>query len=50
VSIIDLTGREVLRATPNAAALSLDVADSNKGMYLVSVKAGKQELTTKLVK
>ena len=50
VSIFDLTGREVMRATPNAAAFSLDVADLNKGMYLVTVKAGKQELTTKLVK
>ncbi len=50
VSIFDLTGREVMRATPNAAAFSLDVADLNKGMYLVTVKAGEQELTTKLVK
>ena len=50
VTIFDLTGREVMRATPNAAAFSLDVADLNKGMYLVTVKAGKQELTTKLVK
>jgi hypothetical protein len=50
VSIFDLRGREVMRATPNAAAFSLDVADLNKGMYLVTVKAGKQEITTKLVK
>ena len=50
VSIFDLTGREVMRATPNATAFSLDVSDLNKGLYLVSVKAGKQELTTKLVK
>ena len=50
VSIFDLTGREVMRATPNAAAFSLDVADLNKGLYLVTVKAGEQELTTKLVK
>ena len=50
VSIFDLTGREVMRATPNAAAFSLDVSSLNKGMYLVTVKAGKQELTTKLVK
>ena len=50
VSIFDLTGREVLRAKPNAAVFSLDVADLNKGLYLVTVKAGKQELTTKLVK
>jgi hypothetical protein len=50
VSIFDLTGREVLRAKPNATAFSLDVADLNKGLYLVTVKAGKQELTTKLVK
>ena len=50
VSIFDLTGREVMRAKPNATAFSLDVADLNKGLYLVTVKAGKQELTTKLVK
>ena len=50
VSIFDLTGREVMRAMPNAVTFSLDVADLNKGMYLVTVKAGNQELTTKLVK
>ena len=50
VSIFDLTGREVMRAKPNATAFSLDVADLNRGLYLVTVKAGKQELTTKLVK
>ena len=50
VSIFDLTGRQVLRATPKAESFSLDVSDLNKGMYLVSVKAGEQELTTKLVK
>ncbi len=50
VTIFDLTGREVMRATPNAAAFSLDVNNLNKGMYLVTVKAGEQELTTKLVK
>ena len=50
VSIFDLTGREVLRATPNASAFSLDVATLNKGLYLVSLKAGDQEMTTKLVK
>ncbi|MDG2290621.1 MAG: T9SS type A sorting domain-containing protein [Flavobacteriaceae bacterium] len=50
VSIFDLTGREVMRATPNAAAFSLDVSSLNKGMYLVTVKAGEQELNTKLVK
>ena len=50
VTIFDLTGREVLRATPNAAAFSLDVSSLNKGLYLVTVKAGEQELNTKLVK
>jgi hypothetical protein len=50
LTIFDLTGREVLRATPNAAAFSLDVSNLNKGLYLVTVKAGEQELNTKLVK
>lgn len=50
VSIFDITGREVLRSKPNATAFSLDVSNLNKGIYLVTVKAGEQELTTKLVK
>jgi hypothetical protein len=50
VTIYELTGREVLRATPNAAEFSLDVSSLNKGLYLVTVKAGEQELNTKLVK
>jgi hypothetical protein len=50
ISIFDLTGREVMRANPNSAAFNLDVSSLNKGIYLVTVKAGKQELTTKLVK
>ena len=50
VSIFDLTGREVMRAAPNASAFSLDVANLNKGLYLVSLKAGDKEMTTKLVK
>ena len=50
VSIFDLTGRQVLRAMPNAESFSLDVSNLNKGMYLVSLKAGDQEITTKLVK
>lgn len=50
VSIFDLTGRQVLRAIPNAESFSLDVSNLNKGMYLVSLKAGDQEMTAKLVK
>jgi len=50
VSIFDLTGRRVLQATPKAASFSLDVSNLNKGMYLVSLKAGDKEMTTKLVK
>jgi len=50
VSIFDITGREVLLSKPNATAFSLDVSNLNKGIYLVTVKAGEQELTTKLVK
>ncbi len=50
VSIFDLTGRQVLRATPNATSFTLDVADLNNGMYLVSLKSGDQEMTSKLVK
>ena len=50
VSIFDLTGREVLRATPNVEKTSLDVSSLNKGFYLLTVKSGNQELTTKLVK
>ena len=50
VNIFDLTGREVLRATPNVDKTSLDVSSLNKGFYLLTVKSGNQELTTKLVK
>ena len=50
VTIYDLTGREVLRATPNVEKTSLDVSILNKGFYLLTVKSGNQELTTKLVK
>ena len=42
VSIFDLTGREVMRATPNAAAFSLDVADLNKGMYKVRLRPANE--------
>lgn len=50
VSIFDLTGRQVMRATPNAEEFSLDVTNLNKGLYLVTLKAGDQEMITKLVK
>jgi hypothetical protein len=50
VSIFDLTGRQVLRTTPNKAVFTLDTADLQHGVYLLSLKAGNQELTTKLVK
>ncbi|MDG1822129.1 MAG: T9SS type A sorting domain-containing protein [Flavobacteriaceae bacterium] len=50
VTIYDLTGREVLRATPNVEKTSLDVSSLNKGFYLLTIKSGDQELSTKLVK
>ena len=50
VNIYDITGREVLRATPNVEKTSLDVSSLNKGFYLLTVKSGNQELSTKLVK
>lgn len=50
VRIFDLTGRQVLRAMPNAESFSLDVSNLNKGMYLISLKAGDKTMTTKLVK
>ncbi|MEK9530584.1 MAG: T9SS type A sorting domain-containing protein [Flavobacteriaceae bacterium] len=49
-SVYDLTGREVLHATPNKAVFTLDTAELQHGVYLLSLKAGNQELTTKLVK
>jgi len=50
VGIFDLTGREVLRATPKSNAFRLDLANLNKGIYLLTVKASDQELSIKLVK
>ena len=49
-SIYDLTGRQVLRTTPNKAVFTLDTADLQHGLYLLTIKTDDQELTTKLVK
>lgn len=50
VRIFDITGKEVLHATPNAQSFSLDTANLQHGMYLLSLKAGNEERTTKLLK
>ena len=50
VSIFDLTGREVLRATPNKAVFTLDTADLQSGVYMLSLQVGDSEITKKLVK
>ena len=49
-SIFDLTGREVLRATPNKAVFTLDTADLQQGVYMLSLQVGDNEITKKLVK
>ena len=49
-SIFDLTGREVLRATPNKAVFTLDTADLQHGVYMLSLQVGDNEITKKLMK
>ena len=49
-SIFDLTGREVLRATPNKAVFTLDTADLQSGVYMLSLQVGDNEITKKLMK
>ena len=49
-SIFDLTGREVLRATPNKAVFTLDTADLQQGVYMLSLQVGDNEITKKLMK
>ena len=49
-SIFDLTGREVLRAMPNEAVFTLDTADLQSGVYMLSLQVGDSEITKKLVK
>lgn len=50
VRVFDLVGRLVKQATPSSSNFSLDVADLNKGVYMVQLKAGDKEATTKLIK
>ena len=49
-SIYDLTGREVLRATPNKAVFTLNTADLQHGVYMLSLQVGDNEITQKLIK
>ncbi|MGB0198718.1 MAG: T9SS type A sorting domain-containing protein [Flavobacteriaceae bacterium] len=50
VRIFDLVGRMVKQATPSSNDFSIDVADLNKGVYMVQLKAGNKETTLKIVK
>ena len=50
VRVFDLVGRMVKQATPSSSNFSLDVADLSKGVYMVQLKAGDKEATTKLIK
>jgi hypothetical protein len=49
-SIFDLTGREVLSAMPNKAVFTLDTADLQHGVYMLSLQIGDTKTTHKLVK
>lgn len=48
--VFNLAGKEVLRATPNAASFTLHTEHLNKGVYLLSLTANGKETTAKLVK
>jgi hypothetical protein len=49
-SIFDLTGREVLSTMPNKAVFTLDTADLQHGVYMLSLQIGDTTTTHKLVK
>lgn len=48
--VFDVSGKEVLRAAPNAATFRLQTANLNKGVYLLSLQSNNKETTAKLVK
>ena len=48
--VFNLTGKEVLRATPNKAQFSMNTSALGKGVYLLSVVSDGSESTAKLVK
>jgi hypothetical protein len=50
VSIFDLMGRNVLKATPNKSDFNLDVSNLNKGIYMVDLKSAGKTTTIKVVK
>jgi len=50
VSIYDLMGRNVLKATPNKSDFNLDVSNLNKGVYMVDLKSAGKTTTIKVVK
>jgi endoglucanase len=49
-NIFDLTGRKVLSAMPNKAVFTLDTADLQHGVYMLSLQIGDTKATHKLVK
>lgn len=50
VSIFDLMGRNVLKASPNKSDFNLDVSNLNKGIYMVDLKSAGKTTTIKVVK
>ena len=50
VSIFDLMGRNVLKASPNRSDFNLDVSNLNKGVYMVDLKSAGKTTTIKVVK
>lgn len=50
VSIFDLMGRNVLKASPNKSDFNLDVSNLNKGVYMVDLKSAGKTTTIKVVK
>ena len=50
VSIFDLMGRNVLKASPNRSDFNLDVSNLNKGVYMVDLKSDGKTTTIKVVK
>lgn len=50
VRIYDISGRIVSKSSPNSSNFNLDIADLNKGVYLVKLNSGDKEATTKFIK
>ncbi|MGJ8667096.1 MAG: T9SS type A sorting domain-containing protein [Patiriisocius sp.] len=50
ISVVNVLGQEVIRATPSATNYSLDMSVLNAGVYVANVTTAQGEKTIKLIK